>query len=370
MNHPDQARAIADAVLYEGFLLYPYTGSALKNQMPWQFGVLMPQGYSDASERTAMRAQMPAFRLGDDPRVEVTARFLQVGASPVEREVSLSAKLVPGTTMRPFAIDVLCGRLTLDIAADGDYLRVTLSLENHGTTAPQADRKEALRTALVSAHAILTAHDGAFVSLLDPPDAAKEAVSRCENQGVFPVLTGEPREGGRTASTIFASPIILYDFPAISAASRGQTFDATEIDELLLLSVASLADREKQEARATHGFARELVERAEALDAHTLGTLHGKTSVQREPGDESVTIAGATVRPGSRVRVHPQGRTDIWDSFVAGRTASVCAVHTDFEGKRYVGVVFDDDPASEMHEWYGRSFMYGAHEIEPLESAP
>jgi hypothetical protein len=41
-------------------------------------------------------------------------------------------------------------------------------------------------------------------------------------------------------------------------------------------------------------------------------------------------------------------------------------VHTDAEGKRYVGVVFDGDPASDLHEWYGRSFFYGTHEVEPL----
>ncbi len=370
MTQTDPVRAIADAVLYEGFLLYPYTGSALKNQLPWQFGVLMPKGYSDASEPTSMQTQMVAFAHGDAPRVQVTARFLQVGDKPIEREVSLAADLAAGSSDLPFQIDALRGRLSLEIVRDGEYFRLTLGLENHSTTPAEANRNEALRTALVSAHALLTADGGGFVSMLDPPDAAKGAVSRCENRRVFPVLVGEPGESAQTAATIFASPIILYDFPAISAASRGQTFDATEIDELLLLSVASLTDREKEEARATHGFARDLVERADALDAHTLGTLHGQVSVEREPGDESVLIGGATVRRGSRVRVHPKGRTDIWDDFVAGRTASVCAVHTDFEGQRYVGVVFDDDPASELHEWYGRSFMYGAHEIEPLEAAP
>jgi hypothetical protein len=37
-----RARAIADAVLYEGYLLYPYRASAGKNQCRWQFGVLGP----------------------------------------------------------------------------------------------------------------------------------------------------------------------------------------------------------------------------------------------------------------------------------------------------------------------------------------
>ena len=38
----DRVRAIADAVLYEGYLLYPYRASSAKNQSRWQFGVLGP----------------------------------------------------------------------------------------------------------------------------------------------------------------------------------------------------------------------------------------------------------------------------------------------------------------------------------------
>jgi hypothetical protein len=56
----------------------------------------------------------------------------------------------------------------------------------------------------------------------------------------------------------------------------------------------------------------------------------------------------------------------VWDDFVNGMRGRVCAVHTDFDGKRYVGVVFDGDPAGDLHEWYGRSFFYGTDEIEPL----
>ena len=44
----DRARAVADAVLYEGYLLYPYRGTSSKNQSRWQFGVLGPPGAADA----------------------------------------------------------------------------------------------------------------------------------------------------------------------------------------------------------------------------------------------------------------------------------------------------------------------------------
>ena len=44
----DRARTIADAVLYEGYLLYPYRATSRKNQSRWQFGVLGPPGAADA----------------------------------------------------------------------------------------------------------------------------------------------------------------------------------------------------------------------------------------------------------------------------------------------------------------------------------
>jgi len=40
--HLDHARKVADAILYEGYLLYPYHRSSQKNQLRFQFGVLMP----------------------------------------------------------------------------------------------------------------------------------------------------------------------------------------------------------------------------------------------------------------------------------------------------------------------------------------
>ncbi len=43
------ALALADAVLYEGYLLYPYRRSSIKNRVRWQFGVLAPRTWIDGS---------------------------------------------------------------------------------------------------------------------------------------------------------------------------------------------------------------------------------------------------------------------------------------------------------------------------------
>ena len=42
----------------------------------------------------------------------------------------------------------------------------------------------------------------------------------------------------------------------------------------------------------------------------------------------------------------------------------------DVEDVLYVAVTVDEDPASDLHDWYGRSFFFYPDEVEPLEAAP
>ena len=75
----DRARAVADAVLYEGYLLYPYRANSRKNQSRWQFGVLGPQGAADAGigEDDTLSAQV-LVRSSGVPSLSVVVRFLQL----------------------------------------------------------------------------------------------------------------------------------------------------------------------------------------------------------------------------------------------------------------------------------------------------
>ncbi len=72
-SNPDQfhaARSVADAVLYEGYVLYPYRASSPKNQARFQWGVLTPRSFSEAegSERWSMRTECCAQSwTGDSP---------------------------------------------------------------------------------------------------------------------------------------------------------------------------------------------------------------------------------------------------------------------------------------------------------------
>jgi hypothetical protein len=53
--------------------------------------------------------------------------------------------------------------------------------------------------------------------------------------------------------------------------------------------------------------------------------------------------------------------------FLEGRTATVEAVFRDVEENRHVAVTLEDDPAADLHRWYGRFFYFSADEIEPLD---
>ena len=45
----EETKEIANAVLYEGYLLYPYRPSAIKNRQRWTIGVVYPREYSEAN---------------------------------------------------------------------------------------------------------------------------------------------------------------------------------------------------------------------------------------------------------------------------------------------------------------------------------
>src|SRR5262249_47309269 len=70
------ARAIADAVLYEGYLLYPYRASATKNRMRWQFGVLAPTG-ADTGDPSSQQTEL-LLEATDDAELAVCVRFLRL----------------------------------------------------------------------------------------------------------------------------------------------------------------------------------------------------------------------------------------------------------------------------------------------------
>jgi hypothetical protein len=262
----DPVRAIADAVLYEGYLLWPYTRSALKNQRRWTFGGVFPDAWSAEHPDDASRLRAQVLLEGDPHDVGVTVRFLHVVRREDGWEEATERELAPG----PIAIDAgdgweaLSGRIDVDSERleDGRH-RITVDIANH-TVWDGGGRQDVLARTFCSTHAVLRTPTGAFVSAYD-------AGELCRNTGVWPVLVGEPD----ARDTVLASPIILEDHPRIAPESPGDLFDGGEIDGLLALNILALTEEEKAEMRATDPRAREILERTEALTQEQLLRLSG-----------------------------------------------------------------------------------------------
>lgn len=356
----DDAREIADAVLYEGYLLYPYRASAAKNQVRWQFGVLAPPAFAseDAGEHANARTEcIVDARPGATVRIRL--RFLHVQQRCVEDDAggSVDSLTVEDREIRPWneavetehdvavalddvtvadrrlvveipgAVDVetvqdvnatTVGRIVRDLRPvtaclvvgseplegpfGGYRLRVEVrNATNWRETAPSRD--EALRRSLVAAHLVLGVSPGMFVSSTDPPEWAKPFVDGCVNERTWPVLIG-----ARDRSEVMLSaPIILYDDPAIAPESAQPLFDGTEIDEILTLRTLALTDEEKREARMTDDRAGELLDAVEDMPGAVLERLHGTMRYFREAtGSQQDSAEADEVVPAAAPGMEPE----------------------------------------------------------------
>ena len=319
---------IAEAVLYEGYILYPYRASAVKNQQRWNFGALCPKSYSIAQKGTEAWTMQTECLINATPGavLELKVRFLQLMSrqildaegrvvpslevngklfvtweEAVEREVcvplinlrkAVSAHLPfkfpagkQGETLRDENTGQLAGQIVrsketiegiVEITGtkiNDELIKLNVSIKNLTELehAEENSRDQALMRSFVSTHTILGLLEGRFVSLLDPPERWREAAAGCNNIGTYPVLAGE--EG--TLDCMLSSPIILYDYPQIAPESAGALFDGTEIDEILTLRIMTLTDEEKREMAGSDERARQILERTETLPQEHLIKMHG-----------------------------------------------------------------------------------------------
>jgi hydrogenase maturation protease len=249
------------------------------------------------------------------------------------------------------------GSLSIAAVSCGSELyRLTARVRNLTGIEPSATRDAAQMRALASTHLLFGVRDGQFISLIDPPEPAREAAASCRNQGAFPVLVGGP-------DTLLASPIILYDYPQIAPESPGDLFDSSEIDEILTLRILTLTDEEKREMRAADPRAKALLDRTEALGQEELMKLHG---VLRAKG--RAVSNGVELGPGHRVRLRPRPGGDIFDVALAGKEATVSSVEEDFEGRVFLALTIDEDPGRDlgMEGKPGHRFFFRPEEVEPL----
>ena len=290
---PSQVQKVADAILYEGYALYPYRASNVKNRRRWTFGGLYPETYAPATgDRSSFQAQV-LIAVSSDPIVEANLRFLhlveeenagQSWQTGIEREVLASSaapshrftflawqRTEDGVFQRQQQLDGIV-ETACEAIADG-VQRLTLRVANRTglRDSNELSRDQASLQALVSAHAILRVTGGRFVSMTDPPEQLREAAERCDNQGVWPVLAGE----NGSHDCMLVSPIILSDYPQVAPESAGDLFDGAEIDEILTLRILTMTDSEKEEMYQMDERTRHILERTENLSPSQLMQLHG-----------------------------------------------------------------------------------------------
>ncbi len=307
----EQVKEIANAVLYEGYLLYPYRHSAIKNRQRWTLGVVYPQAYSEAeggSEPWIMQTE--CLLTGEaQTKLSITVRFLHLLQRSVEgelkqrwrsesweegmeREVGVEEMRLDDLRSQPFQFELvfdadciregnvvrtqqpLAGVVELEaVQIEQDVYKLCVRIKN---TTPlcrlDLSRRDAvLLRSFISTHTIMQVRQGAFLSLLDPPIALETVAHACQNRHTWPVLIGDEGEH----DVMLSSPIILYDYPQIAPESLGPLFDGTEIDELLTLRIMTLTDAEKEEMRQGDEQARAILKRVESLSPAQLMQLHG-----------------------------------------------------------------------------------------------
>jgi hypothetical protein len=289
---------IAAAILYEGYILYPYRPTAIKNRQRWNFGTLYPRVYAQAQRPEEPYRLVAECLVAEDGEatLDVRLRFLQLVRQPhapalawdeaVERTSEHTGLLLSDLITSPLSLQLqMDADLQVDLSITVQMLengaaKLRLEVQNasHLPSGAGATREEALPLSFVSAHLLLGIAQGQFVSLLDPGETYRESATACSNQGVFPVLAGEEPE----RSIMLCSPIILYDYPKIAPESEGDFFDGTEMDEMLTLRVLTLTDAEKQEMQNGDPRARRILERTEALTSDAMLKAHGVIRALRD----------------------------------------------------------------------------------------
>jgi hydrogenase maturation protease len=330
---------IADAVLYEGYILYPYRPS-VKNRQRWTFGGLFPASFGKdrGGEASGCRTEC-LVEASPGARFEAVVRFLHltdrhVGAldrpldawpaealpharrveslnvngrryhswqEAEERSIETAATTLAALADRPrresFAFP---GRVWTEPIRDaagrfvGVVTREQLAVEGCVETAATEVGDGRFRVSLV----VENTTTDASLPATRAEAALRALVSTHAMLGVSGgsfISLSDPPDGLRDAAArcrneglwpvlvgdedardaMLASPIILPDFPRVAPESPGDFFDGTEIDEMLTLRVMTLTDAEKREMAAIDGRAGALLARVETMAREQMRGLHG-----------------------------------------------------------------------------------------------
>jgi hydrogenase maturation protease len=383
------AEKLARALLYEGYLLYPYRRSSLKNRYRFPFGTLYPRAFCEVdSDRWWCETVGLAEATDAHTQIEVRLRFLQLASiedagdadaeTVIEREVAVAPMLLARLLEQPLtqAFSFTSGGSTvegeLQLSAspcEAGVVQVSARLINVSTY-DNRERDLVLQRSLLSAHTLFGLEGGAFISACDPPAHLAQLARSAASQGVWPVLVGPA--GAR--DVLLSSPIVVSDYPQIAPESPGDLFDSTEMDEILSLRILTLTDDEKRELAAADPRARALLARTEALSAARLSSLHGTfrgsdgvVDPPQPAAPSEVLVGAAVLRVGDKVRLKPGPDADAFDLLLRDKIATIHSLEQDFEDQIYLTVTIDEDPGRDLAD-HGHRFFFRPTEVEPFKA--
>ncbi len=318
LNTKSVLKNLANTLLYEGYSLFPYHRSAIKNQKPIPFGVIYPKKYNEYNQHAHSSMKSECIIAGnDDLSLNISVRFLHLikikadkqntkenvqdeaecDWQTIEREINSGDLKVSELIKNKKTIQISFDKLNEDnndeikvnyinsvseisgkVVIEASFVknvenifRITVSVSNDSLleNAEKITRDEALPQSFLSTHIILNAIDGEFISSQNPTENFTSVVSQCENIGTWPILVDESN------TTMLSSPIILYDYPKINPQSKGDLFDSLEIEEALMLHFAVMSDDEKNRIAKSDEKLRAMINKVSNVTPEELINLHG-----------------------------------------------------------------------------------------------
>lgn len=323
---------ITATVLYEGYSLFPYHRSAIKNQKPIPIGVIYPGDYHKYSGHASACMQTECIAIGNaSSSLHISLRFLslkpvtifeknidgdfervaeltigdrlyQTGWQTIERnidteelliyELCKSPKIVSFTFIeesgeeilydgygkaagkKSFLISETNGSVTIfasQIAGEkkGFKLQIIVKNETPVAGADKLSREDISVQSFLSTNTILSLQQGEFISQQNPPKEWGEEAEKCTNINTWPILIDKQN------STILSSPIILYDHPVINPKSKVDLFDSLEIEEALMLHFAAMSDDEKKRIAESDEKLESMLKKVGDLTPESMLNLHG-----------------------------------------------------------------------------------------------
>lgn len=421
-------KPLVEALLYEGYLLYPYRPSAIKNRQRWTFGGLFPRAFGSGSGDTSIMQTQVLLRAAEHAKIDVIVCFLHLlsrdigkldsplpslpthgdiaydlvpalevhGQSYVVWEEAVEREIpVPGLAVR----DLVCspqrapfrfeGERSLDEirGPDGDIagvmIRTCLMIQGFVEIAAERLAQDMFRLTVKIANE----------TPLSPTECADRNAARrrslASTHTILKIGGGEfislldPPDELRAAAALCDNrgtwPVLIGEESERDAmlSSPIILYDYPAIapespgdlfDGTEIDEILTLRILAMTDAEKREAAATDARARALLLRTETLApvSLSRLHGTMRAPQSSHAAGLGLTV--GAHVRLRPNAAGDIMDLALKDKVAVVEAIEHDFEDRIHVAVTLLDDPGRDLGAsgFPGHRFYFSPEEIEPL----